>query len=235
MYNLSGMKNPRHKRLAKEHTALDNLCRRSDVISYEIVGESQPVPNAYLVHYKLKSIVGVDESFNPVFGNLHTIQITLTSNYPVEPARCYAQSDLWHPNIKSEGRHKGRICSNTKEFGKLFSLDMLAIRIGEMLQYKNYHALNTPPYPEDETVARWVREFAEPQNIVNYDKGIYVDDSLLAKSEEEYLAENQQTPEIPPTEEESKPTGVIKIKKSRGADTGHIKIKKKGSDSKDHS
>lgn len=233
-YDLSKMRNPRHKRLAKEHIALYNLCSKSAVISYEILGDAKPVPSTYLIHYKLKSIVSLDNEFYPIYGNLHTIQVTLTKNYPVEPARCYAKTPIWHPNIKSEGKHQGRICSNTKEFGKLFSLDMLALRIGEMLQYKNYHALNTPPYPEDEEVARWVREFAEPQDIVNYDKGIVVDDTVLLnpkKGDSDPPPDSPADLIVPEDEPKEPPKSGIRIKKSRPADTGHIKFKKKDQNS----
>ena len=79
------------------------------------------------------------------------------------------KSDLWHPNIKYHGKEKGHICSNAKDFGKRYNLYFLAHRIGEILQYKNYHAIEEPPHPDDEIVAEWVREYAEPKDIVNKD------------------------------------------------------------------
>jgi len=182
-YDLNKIKNPRNRRLAREHIALDELCSKTDKISYEVTASIGPVPEAYLIHYNLRSIVGIDENQDPVYGYRHTVEITLPKKYPMEGAMCYAKSDLWHPNIKSDGRYKGRICGNTKEFGSLYDLNMLVLRVGEILQYKNYHALPTAPYPEDEKVARWIRDHAEPNMIINKDYGIVSDNSSLIGDE----------------------------------------------------
>ena len=108
------------------------------------------------------------------------------------------KSDLWHPNIKWDGKFKGRICGNTKEYGKGYDLVQLVYRIGEILQYKNYHAENTPPFPEDSMVAKWVKEYAEPNKIVDKWSETYTDYSdLTAQSyeffEDEYQEENNPT------------------------------------------
>ena len=126
-------------------------------------------------------------------------------------------------NIKYKGKHKGRICTNAKALGKTFTIDQLALRIGEMIQYKNYHAAHTYPFPEDEEVAKWVREFAEPQDIVNYMKGIGTDESLLMNP----LPSNPVSPEPNPAEDPIKAKGGIKIKGRKTPDNKHIKIKKK--------
>jgi len=205
-YNLKKLRNPRDKRLAIEHMSIDELCEQFDHIEYEVVGNRTP-PEAYLIHYSLKSIVGIDDEQNPVFGKKHTAEITLPRNYPMEPAKCYMKTDIWHPNIKSDGRHKGRICGNTSGFGKNYSLYLLIQRIGEILAYKNYHAENTPPFPEDEKVARWVREYAEPKELVDKEKGILRDKPVEEKPPvvEPVIEEKPPVDETPPVINEEPP------------------------------
>ncbi len=195
-YNFKKL-NPREKRLAKEHLSVDELCKANEDISYRLVrqsGENPDMPpEVYHVTYHLKSIIGIDEQQIPIYDQKHEIEISLPREYPIKSPKCKVLTNIWHPNIKSDGQYKGRICSNTKEFGKLYNLDLLILRIQQILEYKNYHAVNVAPYPEDEKVARWVRDFAEPNGIVK--KGIG-------------LANEQTTVNIPaPMEEpkESKP------------------------------
>jgi len=170
-YNLDKIKNPRKKRLAQEHMGLDKICKNMNHISYELGARKFP-PDTYLVHYNVLSIQGIDKNQNPIYGNKHTVEIKIPLNYPMEAVQCYMKTPIWHPNIKSKGVHKGRICSNTKRFGKNYNIGLLVQRIGEILAYQNYHAINTPPFPEDETVARWVREYAEPKGFINPEKGL---------------------------------------------------------------
>jgi len=162
---------------------LDELCNRSSQISYEITQRlgSYP-PEGYKIRYDVKSIIGIDNrTKQPKYGTSHSAVITLPEGYPgpTGDPMCVMESDTWHPNIKSSGEYKGRICITAKALGAWHSLDMLVLRIGEMLQWKNYLAENRDPFPEDERVAQWVREFAEPQGIVDYRKNIVVDDSEL--------------------------------------------------------
>jgi hypothetical protein len=59
------------------------------------------------------------------------------------------------------------------------SLNEVVISLGEMVQYKRYHAEWTPPYPLDREVAKWVLEYAEPKGILNKNKPI--DERLLVQ------------------------------------------------------
>ncbi|MBK9013924.1 MAG: hypothetical protein IPM82_07470 [Saprospiraceae bacterium] len=43
------------------------------------------------------------------------------------------------------------------------------------------------PYPEDAGVAKWVRDFAEPNNIISKAKGVVTDPRPLLKPSEEWL------------------------------------------------
>ncbi len=55
-----------------------------------------------------------------------------------------------------------------KEMGVLASLKELVLRVEMYLKYKMYHAENIYPYPEDQNVAEWVREEAEPNGWVHF-------------------------------------------------------------------
>ncbi len=215
--------NPREKRLAKEHLAIEELCRNNTFIEYKVVEREELLkgspPKIYQVQYQLKSIVNIDHHQNPIIGNRHTIEIRLPKHYPVEAVSCYAVTDVWHPNIKWDGKYKGRICGNIKDFGKTYSLDMLILRIAQILQFKNYLAENVPPYPEEEKAAKWVREYAEPLGILDKFNGLNeanipsspIDLNSLQQTREtqEAKTDNKPKPKAP------KPLG-ISIRKKEG-------------------
>ncbi|RMG23320.1 MAG: hypothetical protein D6730_14680 [Bacteroidetes bacterium] len=228
-YDFHKLRNPRDKRLATEHINVAEICAKSKKLSYEVIGEWGPrkPPEAYRITYHVKSIIGIDQNQQPQYGDRHVVEIRLPQGYPMTAtARCRMLTDIWHPNIKSKGQFKGRICSNSKSFGKLYQLDDLILRIGEIIQYKNYHAVNTAPFPEDEEVARWVREVAEPQGWVNRGPGGAVDESHLldavAAALDNMAPQGEATSSRQSQEEESSPPP-----EEKEADTG-IKIKPKG-------
>lgn len=173
--------NLKYKRWAREHLQLASL--QSDVIDWNIAQTVSPlrIPSVYHIHYHFKSIVGIDENQNPVYGHHHVLELSIPEQYPLEGCKIAMLTDVWHPNIKSDGRFKGRVCGNTDSFGLTYDLYQLVLRVGEILQYKNYHAIHTPPYPEDAKVAQWVIEFAEPQGIVDKSREIAIDDSPLVR------------------------------------------------------
>lgn len=191
-------KDPRHKRLSLEQQKIEELCQYSDLIDYEIIKPKKDIPpDKYLIHYKVKSIIGIDGNRNPLYGEKHTARIILPSGYPLASSpTCYMLTPAWHPNIRSKGELKGRICINEQVLGHWHTLDRLILQIGEMLQYKNYHAIEVQPYPEDAVVARWVREFAEPNDIVDKSRQIYVDDRALMKPTEDWIKSRNQKSRI---------------------------------------
>ena len=190
--------NPRDNRLVTEHQLLDSFCQQSPLISYEAIPRKGGLPpERYLIHYRVKSIVGIDVFRNPVYGYDHTAEIVISPEYPLggQPS-CFMKTQVWHPNIKFDGHFAGKICVNKEALGHWHTLDMMAERIGEMLQWKNYHAVNTHPFPEDANVAAWVREYAEPNNIVNKQKGLFIDDRPLLKPSEEWLQTRKEIIEV---------------------------------------
>ena len=230
------------RRLAKEHLNVADL--DSDVIKFEVIKTRSDlkIPSVYHIHYHLKSIVAIDDNQDPVYGDHHVVEVSLPPKYPLEPAKIYMHSEAWHPNIKSEGKFKGRICGNTRDFGKGYDLYQLVLRVGEILQYKNYHAVHTPPFPEDAKVANWVLQYAEPNDIVNKHKGIVVDETPLLNAEEEKPKETTvqspkeaEAPKVtkpsPPVEEKASPkikvAPKITIGKVKKVAPSKIKIKPK--------
>jgi len=183
------MFNQRDKRLASEHELLQELVATSDLIQMESFSR-RPFfpPEEYIITYHVRSIINIADDQSPIYGNLHRVKIVLPPGYPMTSApKCFMLTQVWHPNIRFFGEHKGHICINKDVLGAWQTLDMLVEQIGEMLQYKNYHAVNEIPYPEDSEVARWVREYAEPNNIVNKRRGVFTDPQALLKPTDDWI------------------------------------------------
>jgi ubiquitin-protein ligase len=180
---------PYLKRLSMDYFMLQELASNSDIISFNALnGDDTIPPSEYEIIYDLNSIIAINDSKMPIFGNRHIAKISMTKGYPMlSPPSCYMLTDTWHPNIRSSGNLKGHICINAQVLGTWYTLDLLVLQIGEMLQYKNYHAKNIQPFPEDPIVANWVTEFAEPQGIVDKSKFIFVDDQPLIRPTKSWI------------------------------------------------
>lgn len=176
----------RNNRLLIEWQALDSLCakRKADSkdplrpsISYIIRRKNEVgLPTEYEVWYRCKSIVNIKKGpvpREPIFGFLHKMRIKLPSAYPAADGNPEFKflSDVWHPNIRHSGSFKGHVCLTIKEMGVMASLKVLVLRVEQYLKYKLYHAENTYPYPEDQNVAEWVREEAEPNGWTRFSQG----------------------------------------------------------------
>jgi hypothetical protein len=171
---------PLERRLAHEHLLVAELCDQHEDIHCKVLGDLPP--RDYRITFRgLESIVAVTADMLPVFDDTHVLEIHLPTGFPVAPPISYMVTSVWHPNIQSEeGPYQGRICGNTEGFGAYYSMDQLVLRIREMLRYEIYHAGLKFPYPEDEVVAQWVREYAEPLGIVSPGIGIVRDRRLPA-------------------------------------------------------
>ncbi|MFK7946036.1 MAG: hypothetical protein AB8G11_00485, partial [Saprospiraceae bacterium] len=82
--------NPRDDRIAGEIMELSKLCSESDCISFEILHRGQKyslsdylekyrrkVPSELLIYYNIKSFTGIYPDKRPIYGNYHTVHITL--------------------------------------------------------------------------------------------------------------------------------------------------------------
>lgn len=170
-------------RLWKEWDELNTLCARRKAnslnpfepsISYIIRKRNfKELPVEYEIWYRVKSMVGVEDGTaprKPIFGDLHKMSIVLPNNYPSadgNPIFTFL-TDVWHPNIRYSGNFKGHVCLTIKEMGVMSSLSTLILRVERYLKYQSYHAQNTYPYPEDQTVAKWVREEGEPNGWTHF-------------------------------------------------------------------
>ena len=181
-FNLKELKG-RDARLFQEWKELDSLCskRKADSpnplkpsLSYIIRRKNAVgLPTEFEIWYRCKSIVGVEDTpapRKPIFGYLHKMSVVLPNNYPSadgNPVFTFI-SDIWHPNIRYSGSFKGHVCLTIKEMGVLASIKDLVLRVERYLKYNMYHAQNTYPYPEDQSVAEWVREEGEPNGWVKF-------------------------------------------------------------------
>jgi len=173
----------RDARLLQEWKELDAVCTkrrasspdiRKPSLSYIIRRKNATgLPTEYEIWYRVKSIVGIEDTEpprKPIFGNLHKMSVVLPNNYPSadgNPVFTFI-TDIWHPNIRYSGSFKGHVCLTIKEMGVLASIKDLVLRVERYLKYQMYHAQNTYPYPEDQSVAEWVREEGEPNGWVKF-------------------------------------------------------------------
>lgn len=190
------------KRLLHEWMAVDDLCKHNKRISYIVRRKNfLGLPVAYEIIYHIQSIIGVEppqqmqvsingitavkELRRPIYGSEHKMRIQLPNNYPSARGnpQLFFITDIWHPNIRSAGKFKGRVCANEKDLGVATNLVTRILRVGQYLQYQLYHALDEYPYPEDNQVAEWVREEAEPVGWVNRALGIFTDDGNLKEKD----------------------------------------------------
>ena len=149
---------PRMRRLRADYELMQELSARTDMISVTAQAARPNVPpERYIVTFKCKSIVGVDQSGNPKFADRHQVEIYLHNQYPQRWPGMKWLTPIWHPNIN---HLNGSVCIDAAWWTASRSLDRLVIMLGEMLQWKNFHDDPTkPPFPWDADAARWSREY----------------------------------------------------------------------------
>ncbi len=190
------------KRFLREWMEVDKLCKNNKRISYIVRKKNYDgLPVEYEIIFRVRCIIGVEEPKetevtrkgetvvkklrHPIYGETHRMKLILPNNFPSARGnpQLFFLSDIWHPNIRSAGKFKGRVCTNEKDLGITTNLATRIIRIGQYLQYQLYHAEDIYPYPEDSTVAEWVREEAEPMGWVSMSEGIFTDTGNLKEKE----------------------------------------------------
>jgi ubiquitin-protein ligase len=149
---------PRMRRLRADYQLMQDLSARTDLIS---VTAQSPRPNLpperYIVTFKCKSVIGIDKSGNPKFGEHHQVEIYLHNQYPQRWPGMKWMTPIWHPNIN---HLNGSVCIDAAWWTASRSLDRLVIMLGEMVQWKNFHDDPTkPPFPWDADAERWSREY----------------------------------------------------------------------------
>jgi ubiquitin-protein ligase len=149
---------PHMRRLRADYELMLEMAARSDLISFTA---SAPHPNLpperYIVTFRCKSIVGIDQRGNPKYADHHQVEIYLHNQYPHRWPGMKWMTPIWHPNIN---HLNGSVCIDAAWWAASRSLDRLVIMLGEMLQWKNFHDDPTkPPFPWDADAARWSREY----------------------------------------------------------------------------
>jgi ubiquitin-protein ligase len=168
----------RDARLFKEWDLLEKRYGNDKRVTTIIVRKQNAkskLPEKYEIIFNVKSIVGVnspneEKLETPIFGNKHKLSISLPDNYPSAEGlpRISFISDVWHPNIRFFGDFKGRVCLTFQDRPLTTPLTDYIDTVLEYLSYEDYMAMDAYPYPEDLTVAAWVREQAEPNDWLKF-------------------------------------------------------------------
>jgi ubiquitin-protein ligase len=162
---------PQNRRRIADHERMVELAGRSDFISFEVLEQSPNMPpEKYAVTYTCKGIARINSRQEPEYSELHQVAIYLHADYPSNQPAMRWLTPIWHPNIEHE--EPFRVCVDASWWTANRTLDQLCLMLGEMIQYKNYHATNEKPYPFDGEAADWVRTWAEPNGIVSKKKPV---------------------------------------------------------------
>ncbi len=173
----------RNRRLMHEWSAIDQRFKDDAFISYNVTRRNaEGLPTQYEMIFKEKSFCGVEEPdanglCKPICADEFHMNITIPNNYPAVDSKLefkFMTNDAngneiphpWHPNIRFFGDFAGRVCLNTPACGTFTDLAWYVDRVMLYLRYEKYHAQNTPPFPEDNKVAEWVLEQAEPNGWI---------------------------------------------------------------------
>jgi hypothetical protein len=143
-----------------------NLAARSSVINVQPV-EVQPgwPPEKYIITYRCRGIASVDKNSQPKVSDFHQVSMYLGSDYPLKEPYLKWLTPIWHPNIDHQEPH--HVCTNNvQNWFAAKPLAELVLAMGEMVQYKHYHAKWVSPFPLDKAAADWVLEVAEPLGIL---------------------------------------------------------------------
>jgi ubiquitin-protein ligase len=171
---------PRQSRLRREKMRLRTLAQESDYVRVEEINVlNGSEPENYRITFLCKGIIGIDSSRRPIYGEKHQVEILCDDDFPSDVPRLRWVTPIWHPNIQHL-EPKG-VCVNKPEWLGGMGLDDLCRLMFEMVQYKNYHAEYSQPYPLDQEVARWVLEYAQPNGIVDKSRGISVDNKPFTR------------------------------------------------------
>jgi ubiquitin-protein ligase len=217
------MADKRQVRLAQEWLGLQAVNRESDNVYVQAVDVLPGrAPEKYKVTFRCRGIASIDKSRQPVYSNIHEAQIYCHAGFPTDVPWLEWQTPIWHPNIEHAG--KRGVCVNKTEWLGGMSLVDLCQQMFEMVQYKNYHAELSPPYPLDAEAATWVRDYAEKRGIVDKKRGIFTDNVLFYKPSA--AAERVLRIRIVGKEPEQAPTGSrIKFHPAReSGDEGDSKV-----------
>jgi ubiquitin-protein ligase len=179
---------PRMRRLRADYKLMQDMAARSDLISFEAKRPHTNLPpETYIVTFKCRGIVNVDQQGNPKIGTRHQVEIYLHNQYPQRWPGMKWLTPIWHPNIN---HLNGSVCIDAAWWTASRSLDRLVVMLGEMLQYKNFHDDPTkPPFPWDPEAARWCRDYRK-----SHPEAFPVDERELLRPERVRLVATEAKP-----------------------------------------
>ncbi|HEY3267036.1 MAG TPA: ubiquitin-conjugating enzyme E2 [Armatimonadota bacterium] len=136
----------RSLRLQADGRRLQELGQRSTLIS---VQPQNALGDRYRVTYSCRGLVWLPGAPGPAVTSHHEMEIYLHLDYPRLPPRIQWLTEIFHPNILPP-RRNGGVCIG--RWSPAETLDQLVIRIGEMVQYKNFSTSDAL----DTNAAAWV-------------------------------------------------------------------------------
>lgn len=178
----------RQRRRQYEWQLLKKLAAERSDISINITRQdAEGIPCAYAIYYNIHSICGINKDGTPVFSDHFCMLIDIPDDYPQVDAppqfrfvkempnasttKLHDQITYplpWHPNIRYHGDMAGHVCINA--LNTFIDIAWGVERVALYLRYELYHALPEPPYPEDLTVAEWVRHTGEPNEYIFFNQ-----------------------------------------------------------------
>ena len=194
----------RRARLLLEYEKLINLEKRSEFIKVEPVDSIEGMPpENYLITFNCRGIAALNEDKSPQFAEFHQVSMKLSSNFPNQEPYLKWLTPIWHPNIEHKEPH--HVCTNNvQNWYATKSLDDLIVTLGEMVQYRRYHAAWIAPFPLDKEAADWVINYAEPNGFVGPEKP--VDERQILRPQKTRLRGAANPAPAPP-----KTTGRLKL------------------------
>jgi ubiquitin-protein ligase len=161
---------PRETQLRLERRRLEDLADENDFFDFTVRSkEASGEPDSYTFRFRVPGVLGITQEQHPIYGEKHEVSVLLDSLFPEDVPRLRWETPIWHPNVQ----HTEPKCVMIRAWwlpGQ--GLDALLTVLVNIASYKIYHAEFTPPYPLDIEVARWVREYGEPNRIVDNSKGL---------------------------------------------------------------
>lgn len=124
--------NIRQQRLQSDKDRLLAMCRRSTLIHAASPGDAL---ERYIVTYTCAGLVWLQGRERPSVIREHRLDVYLHLDYPRLPPRLQWMTDIFHPNILPPHRNGG-VCIG--RWSPSETLDQVVLRIGEMVQYKNF-------------------------------------------------------------------------------------------------
>lgn len=141
--------NPRLRRLIADAERMRTEFAGHPNIAVEPMGWDPP--EEYRVTYRVPGVSLADGTDQPEIVDEHRVRIKLTAGYPREKPYFTTETNVFHPNF---GQHAGDEICVGDDWTPAQPLPDLIIKIGEMLQYRQYNIRS----PLNAVAGRWAAE-----------------------------------------------------------------------------